>query len=71
MHIDSLDKWADVAKQLSERGYSLFQTQFDVDDSHGFIARFCIIDGAGPRVELVTHDADIRNAIMRYRLLSK
>ncbi len=68
MRIDSTDKWDDVARRLSEQGYSLWQTQFDTDDPHGFIARFMTSDDTKPRVEHVTYDAKVRDAMLRYKL---
>lgn len=69
MQIDTIDKWHEIARQLSERGYSLFQTQYSIDDPNGFIARFMVNDSDKiPRIELVTFDAEVRDAMLRYKL---
>ncbi len=67
MQIDSLAQWADTAKSLSERGYVRWQTQFDIDNPNGFVAGFMVLDDSAPRVRLVTFNADVRDAIMRYK----
>ena len=67
MLIDSLAQWADAAKSLSERGYARWQTQFDIDDPNGFHARFMVPDDSAPRVQLVTFNAEVRDAMMRYK----
>ena len=68
MRIDTMDKWIEVAAMLSADGFQLWQTQYDTDDSHGYIARF---DNFGavkrfPSIEVVTFSEDVRNAIIRY-----
>lgn len=69
MQIDTIDRWHEVARQLSERGYSLFQTQYDIDDPKGFVARFMVNESEKvPQVELVTRSAVVRDAMLRYKL---
>ncbi len=67
MRIDSIDEWLKAAKQLSERGYTLWQTQFDIDSPEGFIARFMAPDGKRKPAEISTKSATVKQAVMRYK----
>jgi hypothetical protein len=67
MRIDTMDDWLKAASRLSERGYILWQTQFDIDSPDGFIARFMTPDDKQRRLEIVTKDASVRDAMLRYK----
>jgi hypothetical protein len=68
MRIDSIDEWHNVAQRLADDCYTLWQTQYDVDDEHGFIARYLTVDNRKPRLEFVTFNPIIRDAMLRYKL---
>ena len=67
MRIDSMDDWLKASHKLSERGYILWQTQFDIDSTEGFIARFMHPSGKGKPAEISTKSAAVRDALLRYK----
>lgn len=67
MRVDSIEKWSEVSVKLEARGYMLWQTQFGIESPNGFIARFMVPDDALKRVELVTFDAQVADAMVRYK----
>lgn len=64
MRVESLEKWYEVSAKLSEKRYSLYTMQFDVNHPEGFHAWFLL--HSTPGVEIVTHDQAVHDAILRY-----
>ena len=69
MRIDTMDKWAEVSEKLRARNYRLFQMQYGINEPQGFIASF-YCPANDPDVEIVTFDAGVCNAIVRYNGLT-
>jgi len=64
MIIESLDDWRDYAEILHRMGYSIFQLQYSSKLPEGFRAQF-ILTGS-PDVDIVTHKAEVEEAILKY-----
>lgn len=62
--VENMEKWLALKATLIERGYRLWQTQYDWDCPEGFIAGF--ISG-GKRVEIVTHSKEVEKDIINSR----
>ena len=67
MRIDTMDDWLKISRKLSAYGYMLWQMQHDIDAPEGFICGFMVCNDARPRIELVTKDAAVRDAMLRYK----
>ncbi len=65
MRVNSLEKWNEVSQKLKDREYSLFQMQYGCGLPEGFHAIF--ISHGMPRVETVTHNQAVHDAILIYR----
>lgn len=65
MIINSIEKWDKAAARLSEKGYTMWQSQFAVDHADGYHAWF--ISTGLPEVEIVTFDKAVHDAILRYK----
>ncbi|HBT65314.1 MAG TPA: hypothetical protein DEB10_11720 [Ruminococcaceae bacterium] len=58
---EHMEKWLLMKKALKEKGYSLWQTQYDWDSPEGYIAGFMKDD---KRLEIVTHNKEIEADII-------
>lgn len=63
--IDDMDKWLILKAALIEKGYYLWQTQYDVDSPEGYHVGFMKDD---KRLEVITHNRDIADDIMQSSL---
>lgn len=62
--INTLEQWQILKTAMKEKGYALWQMQYDVLDKKGFHAWF---SKSGKKdVEVVTHNADVQECIVRY-----
>lgn len=62
---EDIDKWFVMKQALIEKGYKLWQTQYDWNDPEGFIAGFMCGD---KRIEIVTHSEAIERDIINSSL---
>ena len=58
--INNLDEWNIFKQALKDRGYTLFQTQYDIDHPEGLHVWFIQKDKS---VELITFNEKIRDDI--------
>jgi hypothetical protein len=63
--INSIEKWNEAAARLSEKGYTMWQSQFAVDHPEGFYAWF--MSQGLPDVEIITRNKEVHDAILRYK----
>lgn len=64
MNVNSLEKWNEVSERLREKGYTFFQSQYDVDLPQGYHVWF--VSHGLPDVEIVTRTQSVRDVISRY-----
>jgi|GEM_PF-907152 len=62
--IDTMEKWNILAGAMIEKGYRLWQMQYDCDLPEGFHAWFCKENKHD--VEIVTFNKDVKHAILNY-----
>lgn len=63
--IDTLDHWYTFADMLSVAGYRLSSSQGDDKNPDGFQA--CFLAPGRPDLEISTHNADVYNAMLKYK----
>jgi hypothetical protein len=63
--IQNREEWQILKAALAEKGYTLFQLQYDAKEAEGFRAWFVTSER---RVEIITHDSDVQKAIVKYKL---
>lgn len=64
-HIESMEKWLILKQAIIEKGYKLFQMQYNWDMAEGFIATFY---KGNKDVEVITHNKDIEDDIVNSNL---
>lgn len=54
--IETIDKWLIIKQAIIDKGYTLWQTQYDTDALEGYIVNFIKGDKT---LEIVTHNKEI------------
>ena len=60
--IETMSKWLVLKQAIKDKGYVLWQTQYDVDNVEGYHVWFMKGD---KRVEIITHNKEIAEDIQR------
>ncbi len=60
--IDDMDKWLILKAALIEKGYKLWQTQYDTDSPEGY---HVWLSSGGRNVEVVTYNKDVAADIIK------
>ena len=54
--IETMDKWLNIKRVIIDKGYTLWQTQYDTDAPEGYHVGFIKGD---KRLEIITHNKEI------------
>ena len=63
--IETLDEWNELKNTLLEFDYNIWQIQFSIEQTEGYIVTFA--DPCGRELKITTHNPEVEKAIIRFR----
>jgi hypothetical protein len=66
--VEKMEIWLDLKQMIIEKGYTLWQTQYDWDEPEGLIVGFMKDD---KRLEVTTHNEEIEDDIFKSAMWRK